>query len=52
MDNNGRIVMKNIVHIRRGNNNITINAGGLKNGMYYLHVSGAGINQNLKLQKM
>ena len=52
MDNNGRIVMKNTVHIRRGNNNITINAGGLKNGMYYLHVSGAGINQNLKLQKM
>lgn len=51
-DNNGREVLRNSFHIRKGNNNILLNLRGLKNGVYYLQVTGTGINQNLKLQKL
>jgi trimeric autotransporter adhesin len=51
-DNSGRVVMHNTIHLRRGANNVTLNVGGLAGGLYFLHVSGMGINQNLKLQKL
>ena len=51
-DNNGRVVMRQHVNIHKGSNNILLNVSGLKNGLYYLHITGAGINQNLKLQKL
>lgn len=51
-DNSGRVVMHNTIHLRRGNNNVTLNVGGLAGGLYFLHVTGMGINQNMKLQKL
>jgi hypothetical protein len=51
-DNNGRVVLRQHVNIHKGNNTILLNVSGLKNGLYYLHISGAGINQDLKLQKL
>jgi hypothetical protein len=51
-DNNGRVVMQNSIHIRKGSNNLTINIGNLSSGLYYLNITGAGIDQNMKLQKL
>ena len=51
-DNSGKIVMQNVTRVRKGNNNITINVGGLSGGIYFLNVSGAGISQHVKLQKL
>lgn len=51
-DNNGRVVMQNVIGVSKGNNSVTINAGSLSVGLYYLHVKGAGINQHVKLQKL
>ena len=51
-DNSGRVVMKQSIKIRKGNNNVMINVQGLKSGVYYLHILGKGIDQNLKLQKL
>jgi hypothetical protein len=51
-DNNGRVVMQNSIHIKKGSNNLTINIGNLSSGLYYLNITGAGIDQNMKLQKL
>ena len=51
-DNSGRIVMHNTIHLRKGNNSITLNIGNLSGGLYFLNVSGAGISENIKLQKL
>jgi hypothetical protein len=51
-DNNGRVVMQNTVGVSKGNNNVTINVNKLPVGLYYLHVTGAGIDQRVKLQKL
>ena len=51
-DNNGKVVMQNSARLRKGNNNITINVSKLSGGVYFLNVSGTGINQNVKLQKL
>ncbi len=51
-DNNGRVVMKQSIIIRKGNNNVLLNVQNLKHGLYYLQISGAGISQHLKLQKL
>ena len=51
-DNNGKVVMQHSVRLRKGNNNIKINVSKLSRGMYFLNVSGTGINQNVKLQKL
>lgn len=52
MDNSGRVVMQNTIHLKKGNNSMTINLRSLADGLYYLSVSGAGIDQNVKLQKL
>lgn len=52
MDNSGRIVMQNTIHLKKGNNNMMINLQSLSGGLYYLHISGAGIDRNVKLQKL
>lgn len=51
-DNSGRVVLRQSVTLNKGNNNLTLNVAGLRSGMYYLHISGAGIDQMLKLQKL
>jgi PQQ-dependent dehydrogenase (s-GDH family) len=51
-DNTGRVVMQDVIYLNRGNNNMVINLNSLGSGLYYLNVSGAGIEQNVKLQKL
>jgi len=51
-DNSGRVVMQDVIQLNRGNNNFVINLNSLSGGLYYLNISGAGIDQNMKLQKL
>jgi glucose/arabinose dehydrogenase len=52
LDNTGRIVLHDVVQLRKGNNNVTISLKKLSTGLYYLSVSGNGIEQVVKLQKL
>jgi glucose/arabinose dehydrogenase len=53
IDNTGRIILQNSEHVKRGNGNrFTINMNKLSIGSYYLSVSGTGIDQKVKLQKL
>lgn len=52
IDNSGRVVKQSNIHLKRGNNNVTINIGGIPAGLYYLQLSGAGFDQNIKFQKL
>ena len=52
IDNTGRVVIQNSTELRKGNNNISINIQKLSTGAYYLSVSGAGIDQKVKLEKL
>jgi trimeric autotransporter adhesin len=51
-DNTGRIVLQNTYLLRQGNNNLQIDISRLSGGVYYLTVSGAGVDQKVKLQKL
>jgi hypothetical protein len=51
-DYSGKVVMHEVVRLRKGNNNISINVSKLSAGMYFLNVSGEGIDQHIKLQKL
>lgn len=51
-DNSGRVLMQNTIHLKKGHNNMTINLRSLSRGLYYFSLSGAGIDQNIKLQKL
>ncbi len=52
IDNAGRVVIQNSVELRKGNNNVSINITKLSTGFYYLSVTGAGIDQKVKLEKL
>ena len=52
IDNNGRTLLQKSSQLNKGNNTLLIPVGGLSPGMYYMIVSGAGINQNVKFQKL
>ena len=52
LDNSGRVIRQNVVHIRKGDNTISISVAGLSAGLYYIQLSGAGFDQNIKLQKL
>ena len=51
-DNTGRVVLQNSVALKKGNNNTSINVSNLSGGIYYLNMSGAGINQKVKFEKL
>jgi hypothetical protein len=51
-DNNGRIVQQNSIQLTAGSNDLMLNLNRLPAGVYYLNVSGAGIEQKTKLQKL
>jgi len=52
IDNAGRIVAHNSIAAKRGNNNVVINLNRLSTGTYFLIVSGANIDQKIKLEKL
>ena len=52
IDNNGRTLLQNKLHVRKGNNNLTIKIDRLPAGIYYLNISGAGLDEKVKLQKL
>jgi trimeric autotransporter adhesin len=52
LDNNGRVVLQKSIHLKKGYNATTINISNLAAGLYYLNVSGAGIDQKIKLEKL
>ncbi len=52
VDNSGRTVLQNTVSVRKGiTNTLYIDMRNLSSGMYFLNVTGAGLNKNLKVQK-
>jgi glucose/arabinose dehydrogenase len=51
VDNSGRIIMNGTEQVSQGNNQFDVNMSKLTAGMYYLTLTGAGIDQNIKLQK-
>ncbi len=53
MDNVGRVIQKGSENVKKGAGNIfTINMNRLSAGTYNLSVTGAGIDQSVKLQKL
>ncbi|MDP4263257.1 MAG: PQQ-dependent sugar dehydrogenase, partial [Bacteroidota bacterium] len=52
IDNAGRVVMESTSQLRKGHNSITINVEKLSAGNYYLSVTGEGIDQKVKMQKL
>jgi trimeric autotransporter adhesin len=52
IDNSGRTVMHNSANINKGNNNLQMNIERLPAGIYFMDISGAGIEQKVKLQKL
>jgi PQQ-dependent dehydrogenase (s-GDH family) len=53
IDMTGRAVMQQSLQVRKGPGNIvSIDMSSYAGGIYYLNLNGAGINQNLKLQKL
>jgi trimeric autotransporter adhesin len=53
IDNAGRTIIQKTLQVRKGVvNTIFVDMSRLSTGMYYLNVTGAGINSNTKLQKL
>ena len=52
VDNAGRIVAHNSIAAKRGSNTVVINLNRLSTGTYFLVVSGADIDQKIKLEKL
>ena len=52
VDNAGRSVIHNSIAAKKGNNSVTINLNRVSAGTYFLIVSGADIDQKIKLQKL
>jgi PQQ-dependent dehydrogenase (s-GDH family) len=51
-DISGKTIMQHSIILTKGYNEMTINTSSLKTGIYYLKLSGASINQSVKLQKL
>ncbi|MEJ0103283.1 MAG: PQQ-dependent sugar dehydrogenase [Bacteroidota bacterium] len=52
LDNTGRVVLQSNTPLKKGNNSFSISISKLSTGIYYFVVSGAGIDQQVKLQKL
>ncbi len=52
IDNAGRVLVHNSIAAKKGNNNVVINLNRLSSGTYFLIVSGADIDQKVKLEKL
>lgn len=52
VDNAGRTMMQSTIQAKKGRNNITLNLNKLSSGIYYLSVKGAGVDKQVKIQKL
>jgi len=52
VDHAGRIVAHSSLVAKTGNNNLVINLNRLSSGTYFLVISGADIDQKIKLEKL
>jgi hypothetical protein len=53
IDHTGRTISQNSLHVQKGvMNTVTIDLGNYSTGVYYLKVTGAGLDASLKLQKL
>jgi hypothetical protein len=52
LDNAGRTVLQNEAPLKKGRNNIVISLNKLSAGIYYLSITGAGVDQKVKVQKL
>ena len=52
VDNTGRVVLQNSTWVKRGNNSFDMNIRNLSTGFYYLNVTGTGLDQKVKLEKL
>lgn len=52
VDNSGVVVMQNNLQLKPGANSLSLDMTRLAAGIYYLNVSGPGISQKVKLQKL
>lgn len=53
IDNAGRVMLQNTLQVKKGlMNTVPLKMHGFATGLYYLKVVGAGMNNNVKLQKM
>jgi hypothetical protein len=51
-DNFGRVMMQQVTPVNKGNNNLKLNIDKLPASTYYLHISGTGLEENVKVQKL
>lgn len=51
-DNSGRVVKNATADLVKGHNIISVDLGGVAAGVYYIQVSGAGIDAKLKVQRL
>ncbi len=51
IDQAGRVIQKSSVLLKKGNNLLSINTSKLAGGVYYLHISGSGVECKTKFQK-
>jgi hypothetical protein len=51
-DNAGRIILQNSAQLKKGNNSFSIHVDHLAAGIYYISVTGVGIDQKVKLEKL
>jgi hypothetical protein len=51
-DNAGRIILENSTQFKKGNNSFSIHVDHLPTGIYYLSITGGGVNQKVKLEKL
>jgi hypothetical protein len=52
VDNTGRILLQGTKELVKGYNELLINMDKLASGVYYLNISGAAIDQRIKIQKL
>ena len=51
-DNAGRVVIQNSTQVKKGNNNFSITTVRLSTGIYYLSITGGGLDQKVKVEKL
>ncbi|HVZ55881.1 MAG TPA: PQQ-dependent sugar dehydrogenase [Chitinophagaceae bacterium] len=52
VDNTGRVVLQSAAQMKKGSNTFPVNVRKLASGMYFLKLAGAGVDQQVKLQKL